>query len=506
MDFLNGNNIQEALVVQNEQLKCQLMATSLINEITKVMLASSDLDRVFQTIIFGIQETMGFERVVYFEVDRKNFCLKPKIWTGIKDDLIKKVDIPLGFMGGPTADAIFLNKHIIVDIVDKDIDPVAVLGSKAYLSIPLIAKTSKFCVEHFSCALADCPAFMGYNPYCWSIPGSCQRHEVTTEDERREACLGCELFKCVGVLWMDKPGSRDLVTGDQMTTLTTLAYQAGIIIDNFAMYQAVEDANGNLKEINDRLQVVNEDLSRAQARINKDLDHARGIQTGLLPDRFTDTQDMQVGARYIPAIQVGGDYYDFFRVDEDTFYLVVADVSGHGVAAAMIMAMVKVLLKTFSIQINSPQKSLETINKIFQTDIRTDNFVTIFYAKIDLKQQKIHYVSAGHNPIIYLDKGSKQYNLIKADGLFLGVFEDMMLQESSRDFKKGDRIVLYTDGLTEAENSNGDIYGLEHLCEISQHHSEKAPDAFIDTVFEDLKSFTQGKPLEDDVTMLVIDF
>jgi len=225
--------LQQALAAQNEQLKAQLMATSLINEITKVMLASPELDSVFKTIILGIQETLGFERVILFDIDRERFCLRPRIWTGVDDAKVNTVEIPLGFMGGSTSDAVFLNKHIIVDIVDNDVDPVAALGPKAYIAIPLVAKVSKSCHEHFQCGFTECPAYDSYNPCCWSVFGSCMRNKTTTEDERRQACLACELFKCVGVLWMDKPNSDILVTSDQMTTLTTLAYQAGIIIDTF---------------------------------------------------------------------------------------------------------------------------------------------------------------------------------------------------------------------------------------------------------------------------------
>jgi len=272
------------------------------------------------------------------------------------------------------------------------------------------------------------------------------------------------------------------------------------------MYEVVETANKSLKDINERLAEVNHDLSRAQAKINKDLDQARVIQTGLLPTEFLDTAELQVAARYIPASQVGGDYYDFFRIEGNSFGLVVADVSGHGVAAAMIMAMTKVLLKTFSAQIPSQRQTLERINTIYQTEIKTDNFVTIFYGRIDTSARRFNFVSAGHNPIIYLNRKSKELDLLKADGLFLGVFEDMMLKERERQYVPGDRIVLYTDGLTEAENSKSEMYGLERLCQVARSQSELDPKALIDYVLDDLSGFTGGGPLEDDVTLLVIDF
>lgn len=493
-------SFQEILSAQNEQLKSQLMATSLINEITKVMMSTPDLDHVFRTIILGIHETIGFDRVALLEVNKDHFCLRPKIWAGIEDEKIKNLEIPLGFMGGPAADAVFLYRHLIVDVVDEDVDPVAVLGTKSYLVIPLITKITQS-LQNRQDSINN-----SFAPYESFVLKSNEPEREVTEDDRRQAFMKTEQFRCMGILLMDRPDSKVLVTSDEMTPLTTLASQAGIIIDNFEMYHAVEKANKNLKEINEQLAVVNNDLTKAHAKINKDLDRARVIQTGLLPTEFKDTENMKVGARYLPADQVGGDYYDFFRIDQDHYGMVVADVSGHGVASALIMAMTKVLLKTFSQKIRSPQETLERINDIFQTDIQTDNFVTVFFGIFNIKEKKLHFVSAGHNPIIFIDKKSNNLDTIKADGLFLGVFEDMMLSESSRDVVSGNRIVLYTDGLTEAESPGGDMYNLARLCDISKDLSHLDPDAFIDRVFEDLRNFTAGSPLQDDVTMLVIDF
>ncbi len=506
MDNKKKEDIQKVISDQNEQLKAQLIATSLINEITKVMLASSNLSDVFNTIILGIKETMGFSRVVYFKIDKENFCLRPKIWAGIKDEDIKDINVPLGFMGGGTADAVFLNKHIIVDQVDKDIDPVAALNTKSYLVLPLVAKSTKKCKDFYNCNISECPAHDGHNPCCWSVMGSSMRNKVETEDERREICINCEMFKCVGVLWMDKPESEELVSSDQMTTLTTLAYQAGIIIDSFEMYNALENANTELTESHSKLAKLYGELNKAHAKINKDLDQARTIQTGLLPTKFTDTENLNVAAKYIPASQVGGDYYDLFRIDEDRFGVIVADVSGHGVAAAMVMTMTKVLLKTYCTKADTPRETLEMINSVFQNDIKTDNFVTVFYAVVDVKRKKIMHSSAGHNPVIIVNRKQKTQEIIKADGLFLGVFEDMMLCDNERDYHEGDRLVLYTDGLTEAENMGMEMYSFERLCDKAMKHCDKSPTEFVDYIIKDLDSYRGDKSLEDDVTMLVVDF
>ena len=157
----------------------------------------------------------------------------------------------------------------------------------------------------------------------------------------------------------------------------------------------------------------------------------------------------------------GGDYYDAFSISEGVYGLVVADVSGHGVASALIMSMVKVLLKSIVLEEKSPQKTLELINQTFLSEIKTDNFVTIFYAVLDTNNHVLHYTSAGHCPVLLFNRQTRSCDIIKADGLFLGVFPDMMLSESKFEYIPGTvRLVLYTDGLTEAKNKKEEMYGL----------------------------------------------
>ncbi len=163
------------------------------------------------------------------------------------------------------------------------------------------------------------------------------------------------------------------------------------------------------------IQVVNHDLQIAQSRIRADLDHAHMVQVGLLPQDIETTGGFSVGARYFSADAVGGDYYDLFETAPGIYSLVVADVSGHGIASALIMSMVKMLPKTFAPIEQSPQKTLERINRSFLSDVKTDNFVTIFYAVIDTTAHTVRYTSAGHCPILFLDRAQRLCTQIKAD-------------------------------------------------------------------------------------------
>ncbi|MBN2037418.1 MAG: serine/threonine-protein phosphatase [Chitinispirillaceae bacterium] len=499
----------EELRQQNEHLKSQLMNTSLINELTRVLHSCGDLNGIIKTVLLAIQEIGEFDRAILFEIDKKNFVLKLQSWVGIEGMTRDTLSIPLGFEGGEITDALFLNRHIIVEKPDPASDPFStVLHSPSYVVIPLISRVTKRCWEAKSCTLTNCPAHSGFNPYCWSIIGAGLLANTPTEDEKRKSCVECTCFKGSGVFWVDRNKHLREVTSDDITTLTAIVNLAGIIIENFRILNDLDTANNNLHRVNNQLKVVNHDLQIAQSRIKADLDHARTIQLGLLPQDLDTTSAFPVGARYLSADAVGGDYYDFFETSPGIYSLIVADVSGHGIASALIMSMVKMLLKTFAAEEQSPQKTLERINTAFQSDVKTDNFVTIFYAIVNTNEKTIRYTSAGHCPIFVIDRVKKTCFPIKADGLFLGVFPDMMLNESTMKYDHGNhRIVLYTDGLTEAKKKESDeMYGAARLQETIMATLTKTPKQSIDAILADQKLFCgPDAPVEDDITLLIID-
>jgi serine phosphatase RsbU (regulator of sigma subunit) len=489
-------------------LKAQLMNSSLINELTKVMHSCTDLEGITKTLLLGIQEILEFDRVVLLAIDEEDFCLKPQSWVGVEESDLKQLKIPLGFEGGEVTDAVFLNRHLIVDAPDKDGDVFAQLfNTDSYLVIPLLSKATRKCWEHKSCNRTSCPAYGSHNPFCWSIPGSGEMLQATSEDDRRRKCVKCPCFRCEGVFWMDRRDKKIPITSDDITTLTAVITQAGIIIENYRIFYALERANSSLSSANDQLKRLNHDLQIAQAKINNDLTHARTIQQGLLPQDLQDTADFAIGAKYIPALAVGGDYYDVFPISPKVYGVVVADVSGHGIASALIMSMAKILLKTYAIEKQSPQKTLERINETFLNEIKTDNFVTIFYGVFDVGRCEFHYTSAGHCPVLFLNRKTREIRKINADGLFLGVFPDMLLKEALLTYEPGQyRLVLYTDGLTETHNAEDEMFDLSRLEEISARTLNLTPRAVVDEILRVHGDFCGlDRTPEDDITLLVLD-
>jgi serine phosphatase RsbU (regulator of sigma subunit) len=503
----NSHYLLEQLKQQNEMLKSQLMSTSLIHEFTKVLHTCTDFNSITKTVLLAIQEIIEFDRVILFNVDRDSFHLNPSSWVGLSAVDKNALSISVGFEGGEITDAIFLNRHIVVEEPDVENDVFCKkLDSSCYLVIPLVLKVNKRCWEAKNCTRMSCPAYQGYNPYCWSISGSSQMIEAKNENERRAACINCSSFKVEGVLWMDRKYRNTPVTSDDITVLTAIINIAGIVIENFRILDDLDKANTSLHQANVQLKIVNHDLQVAQGRIRSDLEHARVIQQGLLPQNLSGNADFNLSARYLSADAVGGDYYDVFTICPGKYGIVVADVSGHGVASALIMSMAKMLLKTYSSNETSPQKTLEYINETFLSEIKTDNFVTIFYAVLDTSKHTITYTSAGHCPIFYIDKTDNSSILIKADGLFMGVFQDMMLCESTFEYKPGTlRFVLFTDGLIEARKITDEMYGIDRLIESSKNSIALHPEDAVNQILKDQQTFCGNEANEDDVTLLVLD-
>jgi len=500
---------RQDLLSQNEMLKAQLINASLINELVKVLHSCTDLDGIVKTVLLSFQDLVSFDRAALFTINSEKFRLEPRSWVGIDDGDLRGFSVTLGFEGGDITDAIFLNRHIFVEEPDPASDAFSIkLRSPSYIVIPLLKKPTRKCWEIRGCTKKSCPCYGSVNPYCWSQMSASGDDSGGTEDDRRRRCLACAAFKVEGVFWLDRKTSAQPITSDDITNLTNIITLAGLVFDNFRMMNALDAANHGLTNANDTLRKVNYELEIAQAKIRLDLEHARSIQQKLLPQDINSSgDDYSISTRYLAANTVGGDYYDLFKIADDTYGLIVADVSGHGIASALIMSMAKVLLKTYSKDETSPQRTLERINEAFISEIATEHFVTIFYAVFDVRQRKIRYTSAGHCPVPFMNKKSGECSLLKADGLFLGVFPDMMLCEKEIDYTHGEhRLVLYTDGLTEAVNASNDMYGTDGLVEIAKKTVALDPDGAVEAILAHQKNFRGDVLPEDDMTLLVIDF
>ncbi len=247
-----------------------------------------------------------------------------------------------------------------------------------------------------------------------------------------------------------------------------------------------------------------------QERLQKEMQVAQEIQHALLPRKFPDVEGYDISTIYRAAKDVGGDYFDFVRIDEHSMGIIVADVSGKGVPGSLVMTMIRTALRLESRENYSPTSILSKVNKFVADDVKKGMFITIFFITLDSRKRTISYASAGHNPMILFRKDTNSCYFLNTRGMPLGIslpddiaFEDS-LQHDSVKLKKDDMLVIYTDGITEAMNNSGQQYGNDRLIEFIKANSELHPEEFTKKLDADINRFTAGAPQNDDITLVVI--
>ena len=259
-----------------------------------------------------------------------------------------------------------------------------------------------------------------------------------------------------------------------------------------------------LAVLNQELLQLNSKLQRAQSVIEDEIKQVRLIQNSLLPKSFPEISNFSFAAVYIPTEDVGGDYYDYIKMSNDFYGFLVADVSGHGIPAAVIMAITRALVHSYTIDIVSSSEVLNMVNEILCDNIYTNDFVSMFYIVINMKTGLCNYASAGHHPVLFFDKSQEIVYQLKAKGLFLGSFENIEFEEKNIELQKGDILLLYTDGLVDVQNRNNQFYGLDRLLGKLILFNEENPSIIMENILKDVKEFSDGRAYTDDLTMLVI--
>lgn len=240
-------------------------------------------------------------------------------------------------------------------------------------------------------------------------------------------------------------------------------------------------------------------------RFTRELEIAQGIQQSFLPDSVPEIPGMELAVFSSPALEVGGDFYDFIPVGDDEWGLVIADVSGKGVPAALFMALSRTLIRVSATRKSSPAIAITEANSLICRDSKASMFVTLFYLVIDSLKRQITYVNAGHNPPLMLTGGNlNDITLLKAEGIALGIIDDIDLGSATVDLKKGDMVALYTDGVTEAMNKDGEEYGMDRFSDVLKQNRDLALSGVIDAIKASIKEFTRDTPQSDDITLILI--
>ena len=246
-------------------------------------------------------------------------------------------------------------------------------------------------------------------------------------------------------------------------------------------------------------------VTAEKERISTELNVAKQIQADMLPSvfpAFPDHDDFDIFATMTPAKEVGGDFYDFFLVDDDHLAMVMADVSGKGVPAALFMVITKTLIKNRAQMGDSPAEILFHVNNQLCDGNETEMFVTVWMAILELSTGKGVAVNAGHEHPVICRRGGRHELVIYRHSMVVAAMEDMVFREHSFELHPGDRLFVYTDGVPEATNTRNELFGTERMLEALNRDPEASPEAQLKAVRESLDAFVGDAPQFDDITML----
>jgi phosphoserine phosphatase RsbU/P len=268
---------------------------------------------------------------------------------------------------------------------------------------------------------------------------------------------------------------------DDLQVLMLLASQVAIIIEKVMLHEQLIE----------------------KKRLEGQLEVARQVQLELLPAKDPQLDGYDISAYNFPTEEVSGDYYDWVQIFDDQIGLVIADVSGKGVPAALLMAFLRASLRAATHIGYSPHISMSKVNYLLWESIERNQFVTAFYGILDVTNKTLSYTNAGHNPPLLLDKAGNA-RFIEKGSLPLGMFKDTRYHEYYLTTEPGDTLVLYTDGVTEALSPKGEEFGRARLAEAVKRNRQLPARDLITAVHSEVTEWTDGRGAGDDVTFFVI--
>jgi len=293
--------------------------------------------------------------------------------------------------------------------------------------------------------------------------------------------------KIIGVINLaDKPARRPYHAGD-LKLLSAISSQAALSVHNSLL---IEDLKEN-------------------ERFLKEMEIAEAVQSNLIPREAPTVPGIQLAGRCIPAKEVGGDYFDYFLCPDQRVGLVVADVSGHSISSGIMMAVTRGLLKSEELHKQNPGKVLLEVNRsLFSDLVSSELFITMVYVSYDPATRTLAFANGGHNPSILLRAGRDEAELLDADGMGIGFMDDVEFEEKNYQLAPGDVLVLYTDGVVEADNSEKEQFGMERFLDLVKRLRDRSCEEILDGIYKAVMSHLGGADpqnrQQDDITLVVL--
>jgi len=287
----------------------------------------------------------------------------------------------------------------------------------------------------------------------------------------------------VGVLYIDSRASAKGFTKGDLELFTTLGSQCGLAINNAKLVQAYLD----------------------QQRMQAALHVAKDIQQGMLPRGTIERPRIEIAGFNRPCEETGGDYFDYIPMADRRLGVVIGDVSGHGIGAALFVTTARALLRAFTLNAADPAEVLTATNLLLERDMPAGHFMSLFYGEIDTKTRALRYASAGHNEIILFRKATGRFEELLKTGPALGLIDGAAYTIGETEaLCDGDLLFLYTDGLPEAMSKDKEMFGMERVKTLLAGLQERPPEEIISQMVRAITEFTKRDVFEDDLTMVVV--
>jgi sigma-B regulation protein RsbU (phosphoserine phosphatase) len=313
-----------------------------------------------------------------------------------------------------------------------------------------------------------------------------QRFKATEQEKKEIRSVLCVPIRfqgrLIGILMVTNKKTLEPFSSDDMRLLSIIAAQSGQFIRNS--------------------QLQHENLEKK--RMEQSLAMARDIQLSLLPEKVPETKSLEIYSYFKPTDEVGGDYYDYFVLGDEQIGVVIADVSGHGPSAALVMTMVKGILHSVTKKFESPSQVLSEMNAILNDIAPSDMFVTMMFLFFDLKNRTVRYSTAGHNPLLFYDHKAGTCSLVDLRGPALGLTRLSVFKEKEIPLDSGNLLFIYTDGVNEAANEKMEMFEYSRLIQSVEEVSSKRSKEVIEHVRGKLQEFTGKAPQSDDVAMIAV--
>jgi serine phosphatase RsbU (regulator of sigma subunit) len=434
-----------AVAIENARLydtaQEQAYASAALLQVAQAVVSLNDLDEILSTIIRIMPILVGVERAALYQWDPDKEIFEPSQQYGLGEDEEK----------------IFWNRSFAP-------------GEFAFLD------SCRDAAGLMACQLDDqqgLPAWLSLDPNQDVNLGNPGTFVFAVPIAVKDALYGVMLIE-------EAPGGLRF-RARRLEIITGIAQQAALAIQN---------------DLLQREMVVRE-------RLETEVQLARQIQQTFIPESLPQFEEWELAARWKTARQVGGDFYDVFDLPNKRLGLFIADVADKGVPAALFMALTRTLVRAAVTELEAPAEAMKRVNDLLIPDTKQGMFVTAVYAVLDMDKNELTYVNAGHNPPLWI-KCDGSVERLKRTGVALGAAEDVIYSQRVISLEKDDSVLLYTDGLTESFDNDGEFFGEERLMEAIQANLCSSASDLMDVIEKSLLNFVQDMPPADDLTMLVL--